>query len=592
MNLPIRNLRRRALDARKRAEALLYRDNENVDYIQDPHTGLMHGSRPHGGTDAVGNNDGLDPEVINVGGDEWNRQTAIRLEKEYVSVKPKLAALEQAALGQAVTGAFKRPETWADLSNEMQVHVEEKWKSSEYDSAYESEVSAWWESDEPHDLARQKVIYDFNEGNETDWADEILTKLREETDDGEPGWDFPYTNQQLLDAMTLTEAEDVNFDDAKLREPVGASSPEQMTLPGVEPEDLSKRLTTPMREAIANALGGAFPDEVTRVRTYDIEAPDLSEQTQEVVDESWELLDDSQKYDAGVEMGAIEKDEELDADEVKIDALPKKYDPLDETHDSEDYKRTQMLAKYLSIERAAQLMIERGLIKTPGPGYDTIIDAARADVEVMDKRLWESWKEASYSNDGKLLQLAVADELGGRLRTERPNGENYIDKEAIQRKAAEDYLGGYEVVKAYVRAKWEVTQWLLEKANKPVLNLYRAISLRDKNDPNRALDLSKLPPDEAENIGGNVWFKGLRLDRNGAQSTSIDPSVVNEWGSKFGRVVLRIQVPRTAVVSVPAYGINVHKEKEVVVAGTAWKGWDAWVTYAPMFEAEPLRQAA
>lgn len=40
------NLRRRTLLARQRAEALLDR---NVDYIQDPHTGLLHGSRPHGG---------------------------------------------------------------------------------------------------------------------------------------------------------------------------------------------------------------------------------------------------------------------------------------------------------------------------------------------------------------------------------------------------------------------------------------------------------------------------------------------------------------------------------------------------------------
>jgi hypothetical protein len=35
---------------------------------------------------------------------------------------------------------------------------------------------------------------------------------------------------------------------------------------------------------------------------------------------------------------------------------------------------------------------------------------------------------------------------------------------------------------------------------------------------------------------------------------------------------------------VPAYGINVQGEHEVVIAGTAWKGWDAWAGTAPEFD--------
>jgi len=46
-------------------------------------------------------------------------------------------------------------------------------------------------------------------------------------------------------------------------------------------------------------------------------------------------------------------------------------------------------------------------------------------------------------------------------------------------------------------------------------------------------------------------------------------------------VVVRARVPRTAVISVPAYGKNIHEEKEVVVAGTSWKAWDAWYQKAP-----------
>jgi hypothetical protein len=31
----------------------------------------------------------------------------------------------------------------------------------------------------------------------------------------------------------------------------------------------------------------------------------------------------------------------------------------------------------------------------------------------------------------------------------------------------------------------------------------------------------------------------------------------------------------------PAYGVNIQGEHEVVIAGTAWKGWDAWYGSAP-----------
>jgi hypothetical protein len=53
-------------------------------------------------------------------------------------------------------------------------------------------------------------------------------------------------------------------------------------------------------------------------------------------------------------------------------------------------------------------------------------------------------------------------------------------------------------------------------------------------------------------------------------------------------MVMRAEVPRTAVLSVPAYGVNVHSEHEVVVAGTAWRGWDAWSGKAPTFRDVPM----
>ena len=69
--------------------------------------------------------------------------------------------------------------------------------------------------------------------------------------------------------------------------------------------------------------------------------------------------------------------------------------------------------------------------------------------------------------------------------------------------------------------------------------------------------------------------------------------VANNWvAGNPGGVILRFKVPRTAAISVPAYGINVHSEHEVVMAGTAWKGWDVWAKKAPTLDSVPLQQAA
>jgi hypothetical protein len=110
----------------------------------------------------------------------------------------------------------------------------------------------------------------------------------------------------------------------------------------------------------------------------------------------------------------------------------------------------------------------------------------------------------------------------------------------------------------------------LDKADHSVLNVYRAVNMKDaRGETGDKLD-------------------DVNLKRNGAMSTSIDPDVSNEWNGNVGRVVLRLSVPRTSVLSVPAYGQNEAREKEVVVTGNAWRGWDAYYGKAPTFEEAPL----
>jgi hypothetical protein len=108
----------------------LPRATSDVDYIQDPATGRFEGSRPGGGggeTAPAGGAAKLDPEVIAVGGDEWNKDTAKRLEAEYQAARPEVDKLAQAAAGKPVEGPSDEeeepkfvPEEWDHLSADGQ----------------------------------------------------------------------------------------------------------------------------------------------------------------------------------------------------------------------------------------------------------------------------------------------------------------------------------------------------------------------------------------------------------------------------------------------------------------------------------------
>jgi hypothetical protein len=204
--------------------------------------------------------------------------------------------------------------------------------------------------------------------------------------------------------------------------------------------------------------------------------------------------------------------------------------------------------------------------------------------------LWTAWKDSSTSEDGKLLQAATAAELGGRFN---PQTAAYIDLNAVKKYADTNYssIGGWAGVRAYVRAKWETTQYLLDKAGIKTLNLYRGISFKDHDKYQKLWPVFLRHYDAGHDVSGYHHMPTLDVVRNGAASTTTDPGVANGWGGG-DRVVLRAQVPRTAAISVPAYGINIKSEHEVVVAGTAWHGWDSWANRAPTFDQVPLKIAA
>jgi hypothetical protein len=591
-----------------------------------------------GGAEATAESVKLDPKIVQVGGDEWNQAVAVRLEQQYQEARPKLEKIafegpqkERAGKAEeAGTEAIEEgeppyvPDSWDALSASGQSDAEQQYISNNLDNYLESEIENWHESGTPLEDAKETLVNDFavaqkNNQSLDDWIVDTVSAVREgRALDDEPT--IPYTDEQILAAVTISYSSkyqngqgdlEVLFDNDKLQDPSDKPTPPdpaQLLLPGVEPpplQDYSQHLNSDMREQLENEIKKAFDKEADR-KASDMEAPEyLKESAEEYAGESWAQMDDADKF-AWVESKTnIIEDESIAGtgtyaeaapppkDENPLDALPSKYDPLNETT-GRDYKRTQALAKYLSVNRSFEILNERGIVAKILSETGGTEAGLKSRIATTDNNLWRGWVASSTDPEGILLQVATAEELGGRLNLKTATG---IDADGARSRANTVYksIGGYDGIKAYIRAKWETTQYLLDKAHTPELNLYRGINLK-RHDPARYEQAVKekaakqLVTVDAPQYKGAKFEKAptIKIDRNGAASTTTDFAVANRWSSDNGRIVLRAQVPRTAVISVPAYGINEQSEHEVVVAGTAWKAWDAWVGRAPTFDQVPM----
>ena len=304
--------------------------------------------------------------AIEVGGDEWNQKTALRLEYDYAKVKPLLEKIAEQAVGGKTKVKIKK--TWDDLDSQMQTDIEEKWKSENYDKELEYQRQNYYEEEALND-AKSKVADDFNDGTETDWGDEALTDyIVSRIDDGLPK--IPFTAEQLSKSMSITagkyndfanEDAKVEFDNKELMEPHGYNK-DQLAFPGFKDKEPYEYLTDEMRKGLSKAILDAFETEADSKQS-DMEPPDyLEQQAQESIDDQWGHMDDDEKYKWAKDNSMINFDEEEETSEGELDQLPDKFDPLNKTT-GKDYRRTQALARLMSVERASQLLVERGLMK-------------------------------------------------------------------------------------------------------------------------------------------------------------------------------------------------------------------------------------
>ena len=208
---------------------------------------------------AGGETKGLDPEAIDVGGDKWNRDTAIRLEREYQNVKPHLEKLAESVVGQSATTEEDDlpPEEWEAISSAKQQEIADQYAKHAFQEMYESEVDNWHSEQAPKDAARM-VVDDFNDGTETEWVGDAITGLRQ--DDGEA---FPLSDDKLVEAIKLSNEDGegelkVEFDEDVLRVHLEKPKPDEPQFEGFEEGDAAKLLTKEMRDEITATLKADF----------------------------------------------------------------------------------------------------------------------------------------------------------------------------------------------------------------------------------------------------------------------------------------------------------------------------------------------
>ena len=486
----------------------------------------------------------LHPVAVDVGGDEWNKALAVKLETQYQTAKPKLDGLLKKYSGedqpeeegvapddeQEYDGP-PEPESWDMLSDDDHSNIEEQYYSNALEQYVDSENESWHDNGGSLDQAKGTLADD------EDWITEAVDEyLNAEDDDGvtmAEQMGLKFTVPEISQALTLaydsngegTGSLDVEFDD-KLLHAVKADvldDPAQAEMAGFEKKDYSELLTEKQRKMITDHMEAAFDAKAEKMAP-DEEPPDFSDSAKEYMEENWNHnMDDDEKFkwakyntsiinDLQDEYDkAIEEFHETGATSTGTIGVPVKFDPMNKTSGT-DYVKTQKIARQMSLDRAEQVFEDRG-IKNDN---DEPID--RLELRRMDSKLWSQWKASSTSQEGQLLQVAVAAELGGRLNLQTGRGGKVqLDPNGMMKYANREFAstGGWAGVRAYVRAKWETTQFLLDKAEMHDLELYRGISVDQ--------DVYKQANEASVKDSGYIKAPTIKVVRNGAASTTFNP---------------------------------------------------------------------
>jgi len=272
---------------------------------------------------------------IDVGGYAWARYGYVPTQSSWNElrgyIERKLTRPSGGGRRPAPSGDTYTPSSWEELSSDQQDDIYREWARLSYDEFYESEVESWRDSGRPLNDAKEELAKDFDSKQE--WALDALQKWREKRGEipssDEYDDDVPFTNKQILDAMTVDYSDryeegradpEFSFDDSGLTEPEGYD-PDQMALPGIDLPEPHEYLTQDMRDEIDTALTKAFNDKAES-DADSVDPPNyLADGVSDYQSEYWDQLDDHDRFRQADRLGLI-PDIEIPADEEEEQAQP------------------------------------------------------------------------------------------------------------------------------------------------------------------------------------------------------------------------------------------------------------------------------
>ena len=434
--------------------------------------------------------------------------------------------------------------TWEDIDEDERQELENDWIN---EHAMDSEYM-----DEPNE----------------EYVDQIRSEIESRVD----------TDEDLAREVYKEWAEDNNLEDEWIEEGF-----DEVTYRGIQlnytSDEMADAITTDMEKDLEERWQGAKEEAIDTLVEEELqsgETPDwVWEQSMDNARQAFDDMSDTEKFEATGVDSTIEVEE------------PGEYKLL---ADGVDYSRTRSVARILQTKLTQRMLEEKGIKLDDG------------EIRDVAQELWGGWKGSSTDSYGLLIQHATSMELGGVAQEFSEEQMNLIDRAAINlaRMTGVSTAGGPDaleagmnIARAHVGATWQSTQYLIKEAGAGTIPLYRAVLL---NGDDLASELHR-----PVRSGDKEWSQlpTLKLRKNGAQSTAAGDTglrVANGWGGVGTkpknpvRVVIRIAAPPEAIISVPAFGINVVGEQEVVVGGLPWKGWDAYRDKAPSFDEVPCCQ--
>ena len=470
-----------------------------------------------------GGGGGVGPQISSV-------EVEARLEAESArGIQAVESHLQDAVINAEYSGVKGEEATqeWNDLSSVAQDASYDKWLSDNpFDDVDTSDLD---------DEVTKELRQNNDEIVKVAEKDTLLA-LRDEFTDSDPTLDPSFNLHRRLDPQTIEvgdddgDGSDIDLDALRFTSGEKLEPIEQLTV--------GRTWNKAYEKAFAQAESDAFESDDYYERRNELES--------EAQNNAWSNLSDSEKLKYAQDNDDIQ--------EVSP-GLPSNW-TLDPAENITDYGRTRAIGRELITLRTEQLLEERSIDTTTSRQLS---------------KVWDDWKGSSTSPGGKALQLATAQELGGH---------HQFTADDIKTLSSQGY-GDEKIteLRAYVRANWETSQFLLSKTGQNEITAYRGLMLPG----------SVVNGVSTSTQSGYTKLPEISISRNGAASATFSAKVANEWnGIDVGRidnptrVVLRFKVPRTAVLSLPVFGQNVHDEKEVVLAGTRghWK-WDAWLNKAP-----------